>query len=249
MPQPNILIADIETSPNIGFFWRAGYRQSITPDSIIEERRIICISWKFEHEKRVHHLTWDKDRDDKKMLEKFHTVLEKADMVIAHNGDRFDIPWINTRLLYHGLPPFPKVKTLDTLRECRKSFYLNSNKLDYISQYIGREGKLSVPYSLWKDLMLLNRRKDLKKMVTYCDQDILELEGVYQAIKPYIANTFNLSSFYEDITMCPKCGGHLQKKGFLYTQVGKRQRYKCTDCGSSCSIGKSLTKNQSHHPR
>ena len=35
------LFVDIETSPNIGLFWRAGYKQTITPDSIIEERKVI----------------------------------------------------------------------------------------------------------------------------------------------------------------------------------------------------------------
>ena len=138
---------------------------------------------------------------------------------------------------------------LDTLKECRKAFYLNSNRLDYIAKYIGREGKLSVPYQLWLDLLIHNRPKDMKKMVTYCDQDILELEGVYQAILPYIANTFNLSAFNEDPDMCPKCGGEIKKKGYSYTQVGIKQRYKCVDCGANCTSGKSIIKNQSSYPR
>ena len=72
-------------------------------------------------------------------------------MIVAHNGDRFDIPWINTRCLYHRLDPLPKVKILDTYKECKNAFYLNSNRLDYVSQYIKRKGKLKEPLSWLKD--------------------------------------------------------------------------------------------------
>ena len=44
----------IETSPNIGMFWTAGYRQTISPDNIIKERAIICICYKWADEEQVH---------------------------------------------------------------------------------------------------------------------------------------------------------------------------------------------------
>lgn len=248
MTEPKILIGDIETSPNRGFFWGCG-KQFVGPDQIDEERKIICASWKWLHKDKVRHVDWGKDRDDSRVLEKFLPVVEDADMVVFHNGNRFDIPWIQGRLMYYDLPPFPKVKTLDTYKEARAAFRLNSNRLNYIAEYIGREGKLNVPYQLWKDLMNFNRPKDRKTMVEYCDQDILVLESVYKRILPYIANTFNLSVFLEDPEACPKCGGELRKKGFSYTQVAIKQRYKCMDCGANCVSGKSVNKNLSNYPR
>ena len=247
---PKILFLDCETSPNLGLFWGCGYKVHISPEQIIEERQIICASWKWEHEDRVHNISWGKEKSDKRVLEKLLPVIAQADMVIAHNGKRFDIPWINARLMFHKLPPFPTVKVLDTLRECKSTFYLNSNRLDYVAKYIGREGKISVPYSLWKDIVLHNRNKDLATMVEYCNRDILELEGVYKAIKPYIKNTFNLSSFNERPDMCPKCGSHdLVKNGLAYAQVGIKQRYKCMSCGYRPVGGKSVVANQSSYPR
>jgi len=50
------LFFDIETSPNVGFFWSAGYKLNVTADSIIQERAIICICYKWEDEKEVYHL-------------------------------------------------------------------------------------------------------------------------------------------------------------------------------------------------
>ncbi len=48
------LFFDIEVSPNIVFSWRAGYNLNIDPDNIIEERKIICVCWKWEGKDEVH---------------------------------------------------------------------------------------------------------------------------------------------------------------------------------------------------
>jgi hypothetical protein len=63
------LYFDIETSPNIGLFWSAGYKQKIDYSNIIKERAIICICYKWEDEKQVHSLNWDKNQSDKKLLQ------------------------------------------------------------------------------------------------------------------------------------------------------------------------------------
>jgi len=65
------LFFDIETSPNIGLFWTAGYKLNIGHDNIIKERAIICICYKWAGEKEVHSLTWDNKQNDKSLLEKF----------------------------------------------------------------------------------------------------------------------------------------------------------------------------------
>jgi hypothetical protein len=39
------LFYDIETSPNIGFFWSSSYKANIPHDNIIKERAVICICW------------------------------------------------------------------------------------------------------------------------------------------------------------------------------------------------------------
>ena len=123
------LFFDIETSPNIGLFWTAGYKQNISPDNIIKERAIICIAYKWAGEKKIHALTWDKNQDDKAMLAQFIKVANEADELIGHNGDRFDLPWIRTRCLYHRIPVFPHYTTLDTLKNANSSLQENVDKL------------------------------------------------------------------------------------------------------------------------
>ena len=100
------LFYDIETSPNIGFFWSSGYKVSIPPDNIIKERAIICICYKWEGQSKVHSLSWE-EGCDKALLSHFMEVASLADELVAHNGDRFDEKWIRTRCLIHGIscPP------------------------------------------------------------------------------------------------------------------------------------------------
>ena len=185
--QSNIgrLFFDIETSPNIVYTWRAGWNITITPESIIEERRIICISYKWEGKDKVHRLTWDENQDDKKMLISFINIANTADELIAHNGDRFDIKWIRTRCIYHRIPMFPQYRTLDTLKKAKSGFYFNSNKLDYIAKFLNVGAKMETGgYDLWKNVMA-NDLDALKTMGEYCDQDVIVLEAVYQEMKGY----------------------------------------------------------------
>jgi uncharacterized protein YprB with RNaseH-like and TPR domain len=229
----NRLFFDIETSPNIGYFWRSGYKQQIGYDNIIQERRIICISYKWELDNKVHHLVWDKNQCDKQMLIDFVEVANKADELVAHNGDRFDIKWIRTRCLFHRIPMFPKYRTLDTLKKARGSFYFNSNRLDYIAKYLGVGQKMKHEgFSMWVDVM--NGDKDaLDRMVEYCDVDVVILEDVYHAMQRYIINNTHtgvLTGGYKH--ECPNCGNEhsvLLKNNVTRTGTIKRLM-ECDSC-------------------
>ncbi len=177
------LFWDIETSPNIGLFWRAGFDQNILHDSIIHERKVITIAYKWENESKVNYLTWDKDQDDAAMLKKFMVVANEADELVAHYGDRFDLPWFKTRCLIHDLPHLPDYKTVDTKAWASKHYYFNSNKLDYIGQVLGVGCKIHTDYNLWKDIVLKKCPIALAKMVKYNIQDVKLLERVYHKIK------------------------------------------------------------------
>ena len=182
-----VLIYDLETSPNIGWFWRAGYKQNIMPNQIIKERAIICVSYKWQGEKEVYNLTWDKNQDDKFLVEQFIDVLNEADLIVAHNGDRFDLKWLKTRALFHRLPMLPNYKQFDTLKVAKAKLYLNSNRLDYISKFLGFEGKIQTTPDLWNKVVMLNDRLAMKDMLNYCDEDVRQLEKVYNELQ-YLDN-------------------------------------------------------------
>jgi len=182
-----VLIYDLETSPNIGWFWRAGYKQNIQPNQIIKERAIICVSYKWQGEDEVYNLTWDKNQCDKFLIEQFVEVLNEADLIVAHNGDNFDIKWLKTRALYHRIPMLPNYKQFDTLKLAKAKLYLNSNRLDYISKFLGFEGKIQTTPDLWNKVVMLNDRAAMKDMLDYCDEDVRQLEKVYNELQ-YLDN-------------------------------------------------------------
>ena len=178
-----ILIYDLETSPNIGWFWRAGYKQNIQPNQILKERAIICVSYKWLGEDQVYNLSWDKNQNDKFLIEQFVEVLNEADLIVAHNGDNFDIKWFKTRALYHRIPTLPNYKQFDTLKVAKSKLYLNSNRLDYIAKFLGFEGKIQTTPDLWNKVVMLNDRNAMNDMLDYCDEDVRQLEKVYNELK------------------------------------------------------------------
>jgi predicted PolB exonuclease-like 3'-5' exonuclease len=173
------LFFDIETSPNIGIFWRAGFKLNIGYENITQERKIICICYKWEGQKKVYSLTWDENACDKKMLQDFIKIANEADELVGHNGDRYDLPFLRTRCLFHDIDMFPTYTTIDTLKIAKNKFAFNSNRLDYISKFLGHTGKIKTNFQMWMDITLRNCRKTLGKMVVYCKGDVRELEFVF----------------------------------------------------------------------
>lgn len=236
------LFWDVEVSANIVLAWRAGYDLTINHDSIIQERKIICICWKFEGENKVYSLRWDKNQDDKAMLREFLKVANEADELCGHYADRFDLPWFKTRCLIHGFEPLPAYKTIDTKAWASKYFYFNSNKLDYVGSVLGLGKKIKTDYDLWKDIMLKRCPIALDKMVKYCCRDVDLLEKVYHKLKFCVKPKTHAGVMAGgDKWQCPRDGStnvHLSKTKI--SAAGTRSyQFKCNDCGGYFTISDS----------
>lgn len=227
------LFFDIETSPNIGLFWEAGYKKNITTDNIIRERAIICICYKWEDEKEVYALHWDSKQNDKRMLQQFIEVANTANELVGHNGDKFDLAWIRTRCLFHGIDMFPTYQTIDTLKVARSKFRFQSNRLNYIAEFLGLGGKIKTEFNLWKDILLNKDKVAMEKMIKYCKKDVSLLEEVYKLLGNHIApKTHYGVVFGYDRGTCPECGSDdLIKNNRVVTATGlTRIQYKCKTC-------------------
>jgi len=201
------LFFDIETSPNIGLFWEAGYKKNIDYSNIIKERSIICICYKWEDEKEVYGLTWDKKQSDKKMLQEFIQVANQATEMVGHNGDKFDLAWIRTRCLFHGIEMFPKYTTIDTLKVARSKFKFNSNRLNYIAGYLGIGSKIKTEFDLWKSILMDNDKVAMEKMVKYCKHDVVLLEKVFKHLNTHIEAKSHYGVLFGAYRgTCPECG-------------------------------------------
>ena len=237
--EPKIVIFDIETSPIIIPTFSLWDDAKGNHDAILQDWFVISVAWKELGEKKVHSISvldgakdkgWD-HTDDSAVVATIHHVLMEADIIVGHNIAKFDWKKLNTRFIKYGLPPLPKKKMADTYRIAKREFNFTSNRLDYIADFLGIEGKMDTPKGLWLQV-LKGDRKAVKTMETYNRQDVVVSENVYLALRPYDTSPINMSAHIEG-TVCPKCGGkHHQARGYTVLATGKYQRYSCTDCGA-----------------
>jgi len=231
-----VLFLDIETSPNLGWCW-GKYEQNII--KFEQESYMLCFTAKWLGSKEV--ITFGLDdfpaykkdkKNDSELVKKLWELLDEADIVVAHNGDSFDIKKTNARFLMNGLGPPSPFRSIDTKKVAKKYFLLNSNKLDDIGKNLNVGKKLSTGgFKLWLGCMDGNETC-WKKMKKYNKQDVVLLEDVYLKLRPWINPHPNVG-----INICKhscnNCGGsRLQRRGFSYSRQVKYQRFQCTSCGA-----------------
>lgn len=249
---PRRLFVDIETSPNICLSWRVGRKISIDSENIISERKIICIAYKWQGDERTQSVSWSDDQCDKEMLARFIPIANRADEIVAHNGDRFDIPWIKTRAIFHSLPPLPNWKTVDTLQWCKRRLLFNSNRLDYIGKYLGVGGKIKTKFNLWRDVLLNKSKPALKSMTEYCRRDVELLERVWERIESAgCVKTHSGVLHGLEKWSCPKCGSEaVHKRKTRITASGTVQhQMQCNSCGRHYSISDAVFDRYTAHKK
>jgi|GEM_PF-445223 len=233
------LFFDIETSPNIVASWRVGYNLQIGPDNILQERAIICICYKWANESKVHSLTWNRG-DDKQMIIDFVEIMNSADEIIGHNSDKFDVKWVKTRALIHGIDHLPSYQTVDTLKLARSNYLFNSNKLDYIGQVLGVGKKMDAGgFKTWKSIFIDHDEKALDKMVKYCKIDVIRLQQIYDKMNPHTKHKTHVAVALGKSNLdCPNCGSNnVLEQGFRYLATGtKRRKKQCKDCGKHYTV-------------
>lgn len=237
--KPKRLFYDIETSYNIVKAWRVGYNLSINPEDIIHERAIITIAYKWEEDEEVTVLTWNKGCD-KELVKEFVSIMAEADELVGHNVDRFDTKFIMGRALKHGISVLPKYQSTDTLKLARKHFMLNSNKLDYIAQYLNIGHKVRHRgMDMWDDIVLRNDPKALEEMCEYNVHDVFLTEKVYKALMNYSLPKVNHASKQTgDKHSCPECGSEEAAliKTYINTSGSKTRLMSCNSCSTHFTI-------------
>jgi len=174
-------------------------------------------------------------KDDSRLLQELWRWLDSADILIAHNGKQFDIPVMNTRFLFHGLLPTSSYQIIDTLEVCRKNFRFISNKLDYVTRFLGLNGKKKHEgFEMWVKCMA-GDEDALHEMELYNRDDVTELEDLYMLLRPWIRPHPNMGLFVEeDVQVCPNCGSSdIKLNGYYVTPMNKYDEFNCQKCGAN----------------
>lgn len=241
MNKVKITLFDIETSPIKGYTWGI-YDQNVL--KVIEPSKIICAAWKDLNEKEVHCKALCDYKgykpnvlDDQSMVEELWTVLDESDVVVAHNGDAFDIKKLNSRFISLGMKAPSAYKTVDTLKASKKHFRFDANSLDYLGGYLEEGTKMANGgFETWVKCMAGDMTA-WAKMKKYNVQDIKLLENIYLRLRPFMDNHPNLNLFGDRPAkgelICGTCQStNTAKRGFSITLAGRKQRFQCNDCGS-----------------
>lgn len=237
MSQAKVLIYDIETSLQLVSVFQLQHNDYIDPDSIVQERHVISICYKWLGERKIHAISLLDDprrfsknpHDDAYVVTEFHKVLAEADCTVAHNGDQFDQKYLKTRMLVHKLPALPPTTSIDTYKLAKQHFLFNSNRLDYLGKLLGFGGKKPTPKGLWMQVLKADPAA-IKTMVEYNKRDVDLLEKVFLKLRPYAANYVNRQLFGQTAG-CPRCGStHVQSRGTHKAISRTYRRFQCQKC-------------------
>lgn len=128
--------------------------------------------------------------DDSAVVTAIVEELAKYDIWCAHNGARFDVPFLRTRLLRHGLDPLPTKKLIDPVQLARNKLRMSFNSLASVANHLGVNSKTEVRPDQWLAAALDGSREAMNYIVEHCVQDVYVLEKVVGALKTY-STAFN----------------------------------------------------------
>lgn len=180
-------------------------------------------------------------RREKALLKDLCVELLTADCWLTWFGTYFDIPFVNSRLLYHNLPTLPANFThIDGWKVSRNRLKLRNNRLNTVQEFLGtKTAKDAVLGPVWIKA-LAGCQKSLRYIINHCKKDIKALDEVYQRLRPLILDHPHVG-LVGKLGSCGVCGGDkLQARGFRLTRTRKYQRYQCQSCGSWSSSTKPI---------
>lgn len=242
---PKILIFDIETAPIKAYIWKL-WKTDVHLEQIINDW--FCIAWSakwlYNGYTMGSVLTPEeiKNEDDKRIMTSLWELINEADIVVSHNGNKFDIPRINSRFIINGLAPTKPYFSIDTCQVAKRQFGFSSNKLDALATHFNIPHKLDTDFSLWKRC-LEGDEEALQYMLKYNMKDVNILEEIYLKLRPWIKNHPNMGNLSNLNNACANCGSEditIIPNKFYYTSVGKYPLFRCNVCNAVSRGRKSI---------
>lgn len=207
---------------------------------------ICCFSYKYKGNKNVStfsisdYSTYEDDIfDDLELCKDIKHVLEEADVIIGHNSKGFDLKYINTRLMLHGLHPVMHKAHIDTYHDiARHHLKVRSRKLGTLARTFNlpvQKGFMDFPKD-WNNV-IVRKRGAMQKMIKYNKDDVSVLELLYDKICELLPNPPHvgyLMGLDRKELSCLHCGGtNIIGKGRRTNSVSQYHRLECKDCGRS----------------
>lgn len=242
-----ILILDVERLPGITQqrWWDRGDLKNryVHHETVVREPRttIVCAKW-YDQPDVIRLAEWDKG-GRAAFLKRVHALMSEADIIVGHNLDRADVPWLKGDLylprIGHkhrpnlgALPPF---KTVDTLKVMRKEFGSGApfKSLDALCQIIGIPAKTDRYDPDAMERAVSGSSADRDRLVDYCAGDVIATQGLYDWTRSHHRSHPHLFVDGRDaLTTCNRCGHETEPTTRRYVaNVLTYSMRRCTSCG------------------
>jgi len=225
-----ILILDVERLDGITqqHWWDRGDLQKryVHHETVVREPRttIVCAKW-YDSPDVIRLAEWDKGGRPA-FLRRVHALVSKADIMVGHNVDRADVPWLKGDLFMPRighkhrptLPPLPPFKTVDTLKVMRREFGSGApfKSLDALCQILGLPSKTDAYDREAMERAVTGSVEDRERLTDYCAGDVIASQWLYDWQRPHIKNHPALFVDGQDkLRTCNRCGSET-------TDVAKR---------------------------
>lgn len=242
-----ILILDVERCSGVTQqnFWDRGDLKNryVHHESVIREPRttIVCAKW-YDSPDVMRFAEWD-EGGRKKFLRQVHALMAEADILVGHNLDNADVPWLKgdfylPRIGHKhrpSLPPLPPFKTVDTLKVLRTQFKSGApfKSLDAMNQILGIPAKTDKYDREAMDRAIDGSHEDRERLTAYCAGDVVASQWLYDWERPHIKNHPALFVDGQNkLTTCNRCGGETTDVAKRYVaNVLSYSMRKCVRCG------------------
>jgi hypothetical protein len=235
-----ILILDVERIDGVSVqhWWDRGDLKNryVHYETVERQPRttIVCAKW-YDRPDVIQLAEWDKG-GRKRFLKEVHRLMEQADIIVGHNVDQADVPWLMGDLhIEGGLPPLPPFKTVDTLKVLRQQFKSGApfKGLDAFCQIVGIPAKTDKYDRMAMERAVTEKSvEDRERLISYCVGDVIATQGLYDWARPYIKNHPALFIDGKDkMTSCHRCGHDTEPTPRRYVaNIMTYSMRKCTAC-------------------
>ena len=235
--KPKILYYDIETSLAKSYHFNY-WKTNIGVKQMIEASHMLSHAWCWGEDGNVFSsILTQKEalaKDDERIVLEAWSLFDQADVIVAHNGKRFDVNKCNGYFLKYGLPKPSPFKVIDTLEIAKKNFNLPFKSLEYLAKFLDVELKLDAGgIDTWIGCER-GEQDALDTMEYYNRGDIITLREIHKRLKGWDNNGVNIALYNDQHdAVCTHCGSEdvsVLSDKFAYTPQRKYQVYRCNSC-------------------
>lgn len=127
-----------------------------------------------------------KPGNDKRLLKDLVKLMDKFNLWVTFYGKLFDIPFINSRLMMHGMAPLPKKHHLDLYWTVKSNTHISRRNQGHLLNWLRvPEEKMSVSPNVWAELAA-NYDENIQTLIKRCESDVVGLEALYEKVKLFV---------------------------------------------------------------